>query len=215
MWENLSPQWQAALEMAWEAYCSGTIPIGAVIADAEGNIYARGRNRIMDTSAPDNQVCANELAHAELNALLSLKLDYDECKAKSVALYTTMEPCPLCMGAVYMSDVKTLHYAAHDPWAGSTNLLGTTPYLSRKSIKVFEPHDTVLEDILVALLTEYELHKRGEDFLSNRFFDVTRAILPNAVEKGTALYRSGELRKKQKAGLPANQVFDWLAHQVQ
>ena len=215
MWENLSPQWQAALEMAWEAYCSGTIPIGAVIADAEGNIYARGRNRIMDTSAPDNQVCANELAHAELNALLSLKLDYDECKAKSVALYTTMEPCPLCMGAVYMSDVKTLHYAAHDPWAGSTNLLGTTPYLSRKPIKVFEPNDTVLEDILVALLTEYELHKRGEDFLSNRFFDVTRAILPNAVEKGTALYRSGELRKKQKAGLPANQVFDWLAHQVQ
>ena len=215
MWENLSPQWQAALEMAWEAYCSGTIPIGAVIADAEGNIYARGRNRIMDTTAPDNQVCANELAHAELNALLSLKLDYDECKAKSVALYTTMEPCPLCMGAVYMSDVKTLHYAAHDPWAGSTNLLGTTPYLSRKSIKVFEPHDTVLEDILVALLTEYELHKRGEDFLSNRFFDVIRAILPNAVEKGTALYRSGELRKKQKAGLPANQVFDWLAHQVQ
>ena len=125
MWENLSPQWQAALEMAWEAYCSGTIPIGAVIADAEGNIYARGRNRIMDTSAPDNQVCANELAHAELNALLALKLAYDECKAKSVALYTTMEPCPLCMGAVYMSDVKTLHYAAHDPWAGSTNLLGT------------------------------------------------------------------------------------------
>lgn len=215
MWENLSPQWQAALEMAWEAYCSGTIPIGAVIADAEGNIYARGRNRIMDTGAPDNQVCANELAHAELNALLSLKLDYDECKAKSVALYTTMEPCPLCMGAVYMSDVKTLHYAAHDPWAGSTNLLGTTPYLSRKSIKVFEPHDTVLEDILVALLTEYELHKRGEDFLSNRFFDVIRAILPNAVEKGIAFYRSGELRKKQKAELPANQVFDWLAHQVQ
>lgn len=215
MWENLSPQWQAALEMAWEAYCSGTIPIGAVIADAEGNIYARGRNRILDTSAPDNQVCANELAHAELNALLALKLDYDECKAKGVALYTTMEPCPLCMGAVYMSDVKTLHYAAHDPWAGSTNLLGTTPYLSRKPIKVFEPNDTVLEDILVALLTEYELHKRGEDFLSNRFFDVTCAILPNAVEKGIALYRSGELRKKQKAGLPVNQAFDWLAHQVQ
>ena len=215
MWENLSAQWQAALEMAWEAYCSGTIPIGAVIADAEGNIYARGRNRIMDTSAPDNQVCANELAHAELNALLSLKLDYDECKAKNVALYTTMEPCPLCMGAVYMSDVKTFHFAARDPWAGSSNLLRTTPYLSRKSIKVFEPHDTVLEDILVALLTEYELHKRGEDFLSNRFFDVIRAILPNAVEKGIALYRSGELHKKQKAGLSADQAFNWLANQVQ
>ncbi len=215
MWENLSPQWQAALEMAWEAYCSGTIPIGAVIADAEGNIYTRGRNRIMDTSAPDNQVCANELAHAELNALISLKLDYDECKAKSVALYTTMEPCPLCMGAVYMSDVKTLHYAAHDPWAGSTNLLGTTPYLSRKPIKVFEPSNTVLENILIALHTEYETYRRGEQFIESHFFHDFRAILPNAVEKGIALFRSGELRKKQKTELPANQVFDWLAHQVQ
>ena len=182
MWENLSPQWQAALEMAWEAYCSGTIPIGAVIADAEGNIYARGRNRIMDTSAPDNQVCANELAHAELNALLALKLAYDECKAKSVALYTTMEPCPLCMGAVYMSDVKTLHYAAHDPWAGSTNLLGTTPYLSRKPVKVFEPTNTVLENILIALHTEYETYRRGEQFIESHFFFFFRAILPNVVD---------------------------------
>jgi tRNA(adenine34) deaminase len=215
MWEALSPPWQAALEMAWEAYCSGTIPIGAVIADAEGNIVARGRNRIMDTSAPDNQVCANELAHAELNALLALKLGYDECKAKNVALYTTMEPCPLCMGAVYMSDVKTLHYAARDPWAGSTNLLGTTPYLSRKNFKVIAPFDPILEESLTALCVESEVQKRGESILSSRFYELLREILPNAVEKGIALYRSGELRKKQKAGLPANQVFDWLAHQVQ
>ena len=213
MWENLSPPWQAALEMAWEAYCSGTIPIGAVVADANGNIVARGRNRINDTSAPDRQVFNNELAHAEINALLSLTLDYEECK--HVALYTTMEPCPLCMGALYMSDVKTIHFAARDPWAGSTNLLGTTPYLSRKPIKVFEPYDAVLEDVLVALHTEYEIYRRGEQFLESHFFDDFRAILPNAIESGIALHRSGELRAKQKAGLPANQVFNWLANQVQ
>ncbi|NOT03841.1 MAG: nucleoside deaminase [Anaerolineales bacterium] len=213
MWENLSLQWQAALEMAWEAYCAGTIPIGAVVADANGNIVSRGRNRIMDISAPDGQVYNDMLAHAEINALLALNLDQEN--RHDSALYTTMEPCPLCMGAFYMSSVRTLHFAARDPWAGSTNLLGTTPYLSRKSIKVFEPFDAVLEDILVALFTEYELHNRGEEFLSHRFFDITRAVLPNAVEKGIVLHRSGGLRKKQKAGLPANQVFDWLAHQVQ
>lgn len=213
MWETLSLPWQAALEMAWEAYCAGTVPIGAVVADADGNIVSRGRNRIMEKSAPKGQVCNNELAHAEINALLSLKLSTEECKKS--ALYTTMEPCPLCMGALYMSNVKTVHFAARDPWAGSTNLLGTTPYLSRKPIKVFELRNIVLENCLVALHTEYELFNRGEEFLSNRFFDVFRAVLPDAVEKGIALHRSGELRKKLKEGLPANLVFNWLGNQVQ
>ena len=213
MWENLSLQWQAALEMAWEAYCAGTIPIGAVIADAEGNIYARGRNRIFDTSAPERQVCKNELAHAELNALLSLTLSYDECK--KVALYTTMEPCPLCMGALYMSDVKTVHYAAREPWAGSTNLLGTTPYLSRKNFRVFAPVDPLLETSLTAIFVESELRKRGEGILSSRFYNLLRETQSNAVEKGIILFRLGELYKKQKDEQPASRVFDWLANQVQ
>lgn len=215
MWETLSIPWQAALEMAWEAYCVGTIPIGAVIADADGNIVSRGRNRIMDKIAPDNQVCSNELAHAELNALLSLKLNNDECKAKGVALYTTMEPCPLCMGALYMSDVKALHFAARDPWAGSANLLGTTPYLSLKPIKVFEPFDPALEKIMVAMIVDHAVRFWGEASISNRFFKTMRETIPNGVEMGIALYRSDELRKRQKENLPASEIINWLIHQVQ
>ena len=213
MWETLSLPWQAALEMAWEAYCAGTVPIGAVVADASGNIVSRGRNRIRETNAPKGQVCNNELAHAELNALLSLDLSYEECRKS--ALYTTMEPCPLCMGALYMSDVKTVHFAARDPWAGSTNLLGTTPYLSRKPFKVFELNNVVVENCLTALHTEYELFNRGEEFLSHRFFDVFREVLPEAVEIGVALHRSGELRQRQKEKQPAKKVFNWLVNQVQ
>jgi hypothetical protein len=119
------------------------------------------------------------------------------------------------MGALYMSDVKTVYYASHDPWAGSTNLLGTTPYLSRKPIKVFGPQNIVLENCMAALHTEFELFRNGEDILSSRFFDVFRATLPHAVDIGITLHRSGELRKKQKEGLPAKQVFNWLANQVQ
>lgn len=214
MWEKLSPPWRAALEMAWEAYCSGTVPIGAVIVDADGNIVSRGRNRIMEDTAPKSHICNSKLAHAEINALLSLELSYEECK--QAALYTTLEPCPLCMGALYMSDVKIVHFAARDPWSGSTNLLNATPYLSQKPVKVFAPHDTVLEDSLVALHTEYKVNQRGEqDFVEHPLFDAFYAVLPNAIEKGIALYRSGELRAKQKEGLPANEVFNWLADQVQ
>ena len=97
-------------------------------------------------------VCDNTLAHAELNALLALKADRQTRHAAS--LYTTTEPCPLCLGAFYMSGVRTLHYAAREPFAGSTNLLGTTPYLSRKPIKVYGPADPDLEALVTALAVE-------------------------------------------------------------
>lgn len=213
MWDTLALPWQAALEMAWEAYCAGTIPIGAVVVDANGKIVSRGRNRIHETEAPERQVCDNELAHAEINALLSLKLSYEE--ARHAALYTTMEPCPLCMGAVYMSDVKTVYYAARDPWAGSANLLGTTPYLSRKPFKAFAPVNAPLENAIVALHTEWELFKRDEKILASRFFDEFRAVLPGAVEMGIELHRSGEARSRRETCRSAGEFFNWLIYRVQ
>ncbi len=213
MWESLSPPWQAALEMAWEAYCAGTIPIGAVVADASGNIVARGRNRILDTSAPDGQIYNDMLAHAEINALLALKLD-QESRHDSV-LYTTMEPCPLCMGAFYMSSVRTLHFAARDPYAGSTNLLGTTQYLGRKPIRVVAPFNSDLEISLIAMMVETEITLRGDSVITSRFFDEWRALSPKAMEFGIALYRSNELRKRQKENQSVSEIINWLAHQVQ
>jgi len=213
MWETLSTPWQGALEMAWEAYCAGTIPIGAVVANADGKVLARGRNRILDATAPKGQVCNDTLAHAEINALLALDLDQEG--RHDSTLYTTMEPCPLCMGAFYMSSVRTLHFAARDPYAGSTNLLGATPYLSRKPIRVLAPPSRTLEISLIAMLVETEISLRGERVIHSRFFEEWREMLPEAMEFGIALYRSNELRKKQKENPSPNQVFNWLANQVQ
>ncbi len=213
MWETLSPPWQAALEMAWEAYISGTVPIGAVVADAHGNIVARGRNRIHESNAPEGQVHANELAHAEINALLSLKLAYED--ARHAALYTTMEPCPLCMGAVYMSDVKAMHYAARDPWAGSAILLGTTPYISRKPFKAFAPDNPLLETALIALHTEWQLFLRKDKILESKFFDAFRAVHPRAVERGIELHRSGEMEQIKMNSRSAEEFFTALLFRVQ
>ena len=213
MWDTLIPPWQAALEMAWEAYRAGTIPIGAAVADANGRIVSRGRNRILEREAPEGQICNNELAHAEINALLELQLPYEE--ARLAALYTTMEPCPLCMGAVYMSNVKTVHYAARDPWAGSANLLGTTPYLSRKPFKAIAPSDILLEKALVALHTEWQIFIRGETIIASHFFDEYRAILPDAVEKGIELHRTGEARTLKNTCGSAKDFFNQLIYRVQ
>lgn len=213
IWDTLAPPWQAALEMAWDAYCAGTIPIGAAIADGYGNVVARGRNRILDTSAPDRQIYGDMLAHAEVNALFSLKLDQES--RHSATLYTTMEPCPLCMGAVYMSSVRSLHFAARDPYAGSTNLLGTTPYLSRKPIKVSGPFNAALEIGLIAMMVEREIDLRGEQIVSSHFFDEFRETVPQAVELGVSLFRGRELQIKRGDNTGARDVVNWLVHQVQ
>ncbi len=212
MWETLSEPWQAALEMAWEGYCAETIPIGAVVADKDGKVISRGRNRTLDKTAPDRETCDQMLAHAELNALLALNLDQET--RHSAALYTTMEPCPLCMGAFYMSSVRTLHFAGRDPYAGSANLLGTTPYLSRKPIKIFPPFDKRFEIALTAMYAESEIYLRGEQAITNHFFDEWRSMLSNGVDLGIAFYRSGELREMKQKGLPANQVFNRITYQV-
>ena len=76
-WLSLSLPWQACLEQAWLAYTAGSLPIGAVILDADGAIIARGRTRRHDPRTNDGLVSGSKLAHAELNALISLPEDDD------------------------------------------------------------------------------------------------------------------------------------------
>src|SRR5829696_7088208 len=100
VWETLSEPWRACVELAWESYRSGSLPIGAVVVDARGRVLSCGRNRIHERSGPPGTVFGRKLAHAELNALLSLEGDED---TRADILYTTTEPCPLCVGAARMA----------------------------------------------------------------------------------------------------------------
>ena len=205
-WTELSPAWQACLEETWEAYCQGTMPVGAVVTDASGGIVSRGRNRIRERSAPGQQVCNNELAHAELNALLGLESYSPEIH--SYAVYTSVEPCPLCMGAIYMSGVRRVYFASRDAYAGSTNLLGTTPYLARKPVQAFGPFLGGLAEFACALHIEFCLRVYS---LPNPVIEMERQEFPDGValaEKG----RAGELFQQWATqGLTAAQAFDHMS----
>lgn len=211
MWAELSQPWQAALEEAWSAYCAGSIPIGAVVTDAMGKVISRGRNHRNDHLSP-GVVLGHHLAHAELNALLAL--DRDQADLHPCTLYTTAEPCPLCMGALYMSGVRSLAYASRDPWAGSANLIGATPYLSRKEINVIPPEQVDLEIILVALSTEYFLHHIPHAKLPY----LTDQEIPSincGVELGKQLFALDSISKMSVEGTPANAVVEYLASKLQ
>jgi tRNA(Arg) A34 adenosine deaminase TadA len=150
------PLWRRCFQLAWDAHLGGSNPIGALVADPDGHVVSTGKSAVR---APLDGVTIhhNELAHAEVNALLGLdNRKHPKAIARDYTLYSTMEPCPLCFASLYMSDVETLRYAARDPFGGSTNLLGTTPYLSRKTRHIHGPVD-VLESVSIFLFVYHDL----------------------------------------------------------
>src|SRR6476661_3627607 len=110
---DLAEPWRAALELAWEAYLAGTIPVGSVVADADGRVVARGRNRIFDP--PGHGLSGSRLAHAEVEALALLP---SSARYRDHVLYSTLEPCLLCVAATLHATVGRIEYAAADPFGG-------------------------------------------------------------------------------------------------
>jgi tRNA(Arg) A34 adenosine deaminase TadA len=210
VWDELSKPWQVCLELAWEAYCDDCIPIGAVVTAPDGEILTRGRNRVYEKVKPGG-VNGAALAHAEVEALRGL--DLDAVDPHRCSLYTTTEPCPMCMGTFYMSGVRTLHFAARDLFAGSTNMLGTTWYLSRKAIKVSGPVPP-LEEIVVALFAEQDGHFHNEKFPEGVFWKMHRDAISGGVELGMELARTGVLQDLRKRGATAQEVMELLLSQV-
>lgn len=119
-WGRVELPWRSAFHLAWAAFAAGTIPVGAVVVEESGRIVAEGRNRIFDDEAPAGQLAATRLAHAELNALaqLSNSRRWDAC-----TLYTTLEPCPLCVTATSIASVGRIVYAARDTFSGGSALV--------------------------------------------------------------------------------------------
>ena len=149
---RLAGPWQVCLEEAWAAYRAGSLPIGAVVVSTEGAIVGRGRNRIFESPTdhpPATGLAGHRLAHAEINALLSV--DHASLNLRECVLYTTLEPCALCVGAIRMLHIPRVRYAARDPIAGGLQLLNATPFMRQEVVEAQPLGHAELEAILVAL----------------------------------------------------------------
>jgi tRNA(adenine34) deaminase len=192
MWETLTEPWRTCADLAWEAYRAASLPIGAVVTDVDGNDLSRGRNKIRERSGESGTLFGHKLAHAEVNALL--KLDYDRHDPRACTLYTTTELCSLCVGALRMADVAELRYSSREPWAGSTAMFETVPYLKKGDVRVVGPEDQRLETILVALQVE-------------RFLRLYEEVMPEATRAGRRLYRSGILEAMSEEQIPTSDAL--------
>ncbi len=207
MWDDLIEPWQACLALGWEAFLEGSRSIGAVVVDVEGSIIAQGRNRVSgQIESQKKQIVGSPLAHAEINALLAL--DLSSIDVHSVELFTTVEPCPLCIGAICMIGVKKIRFAARDSWSGSTNLLNASPYLRWKQITAVRPEDEELERIVHMLQVCDQLalnHPRTEEVLEK-----WSVHYPENVRKGRQLYETGELVHLKEDSIPVKDAMNRL-----
>ncbi len=206
MWDQLAAPWQAAIEQAWQAYCHGCVPIGAVITDAEGQIIARGRNRIYDQAAEIGRVNGSRVAHAEIDALSSFHVDYAD--PQSCVLYSTMEPCPMCIGALRMCLIGHLQYAARDAMAGSVSFALASAFMQRWPVQAVGPERFDLEAILIGLHTEWLLHL-NLTLLHAR--DAWKADSPEGVALGQELFERGLLRQFAQSSVPVKDVISACA----
>ena len=110
---------EVLLQRAEEAGVQGEVPVAAVILDAQGRAIGHGRNRRQNQMDP--------LGHAELVALRQAAIVQDDWRFNTCTLIVTLEPCPMCAGALVQARMGTVVYAATDPKRGG---LGGTLDLS-------------------------------------------------------------------------------------
>jgi tRNA(adenine34) deaminase len=104
-----------ALAEAEAAAASGDVPVGALIVDAAGVIIARGRNR--------RELDQDPTAHAEVDALRAAARKLGRWRLEGATVYVTLEPCPMCAGALVSARIARLVYGCADPKAGAVDTL--------------------------------------------------------------------------------------------
>jgi tRNA(adenine34) deaminase len=103
-----------ALEQAEEAFREDEVPIGAVVVH-DGRVIASAHNQREQLHDPT--------AHAEMIAITQAAESLHSWRLEGCTLYVTLEPCPMCAGAILQARIPTLVYGAADPKAGAVRTL--------------------------------------------------------------------------------------------
>lgn len=99
-----------ALDLARSCLADGDIPVGCVIAAPDGTVIGRGRNR------REAARCAT--AHAEVEAINGACAALGSWRLSGCTLYVTLEPCPMCAGAIINSRISAVRYGAREGKSG-------------------------------------------------------------------------------------------------
>jgi len=112
---NKHEHWmEFALKEAEQSLAEDEVPVGAVII-WENKVIGRGHNQIERLQDPT--------AHAEMIAITAAAAHLNSRRLENCTLYVTLEPCPMCAGAIVLARIPTLVFGAYDPKAGACGTL--------------------------------------------------------------------------------------------
>lgn len=101
---------QEALSLARECFADGDVPVGCVVVSPDGRIIGRGRNR--------READGSAAAHAEMEAITQACKALGSWRLSGCTLYVTLEPCPMCAGAIINARIAELRYGAREEKSG-------------------------------------------------------------------------------------------------
>ncbi len=141
-----------ALHLAEEAWRQGEVPVGAVVVDGEGQIIGQGYNQSIALLDPT--------AHAEIVALRQAAKKKKNYRLSGSTLYVTLEPCPMCLGAMVQARIDRLVFGAYDPKNGAVSSIMNFP-LDKMNHR-FEIEGGLLSQECATILKEFFQSRRGE-----------------------------------------------------
>jgi tRNA(adenine34) deaminase len=144
---------ELALAEAEAAAAEGEVPVGAVVVSFERGILGQAHNQREQLNDPT--------AHAEMIALTQAAAALRSWRLDGCALYVTLEPCPMCAGAVVQGRVPLVVYGCTDPKAGACDTLyriPTDPRLNHRAVVL----GGVLADRCAARLSDFFAARRRE-----------------------------------------------------
>lgn len=135
---------QEALALAKEALENGEIPVGAVIVK-NGEIVGRGRNKREEKQSA--------LSHAEIEAIDDACKNLGSWRLDGCHMFVTLEPCPMCAGAIATARIERVYFGAFDPALGAAG--SAINILEMKGAKVVDAFGGIMEAECAALLKDF------------------------------------------------------------
>ena len=140
-----------AYELALSAAGQDEVPVGAILVDSKNQCIGKGSNQPISSHDPT--------AHAEIIALREAASGLENYRLPGTTLYVTLEPCPMCAGAIVHARIRRVVFATPDPRTGSAgsvyNLLNS-PHLNHR----VNVDSGVMQDECSTLLKTFFLEKR-------------------------------------------------------
>lgn len=201
---ELSPEWRRLFELSYLSFTEGNAPIAALLKNENNEIIAEGRNQFITGGVFRNI----KMAHAEMQCLekLNPSLTKDE---HACTLYTALEPCPMCMGTIVMSGIRTVKIATRDNCGGATDICRKNDYIASKKIKLlFE--DGNLGEVFITLNAYNMMQQKGKD---NWVVKLFAKDYPRGAAAAIRMFETKEIERMGN-NVSAEEAFAYVMDQI-